>query len=734
MTENEPSPQVSGPDSVRAHDLYMSIPKGPPPPPPRSMYGQYDPRVSPSAYSGAPATQPPAGSSANYTSLSFQVNGFGSPAVITPPAEVPDPSLDMSRLHLTDGTDGHPASYSSSSCGSGQGTLLQVETTTDQFPILVRRQSSSNSLGHHASRSSLSAVSDLLEPPAPSRLSHSRRAQSASGISLFQPPPPPPPPPPHQMMSQPLTPQSSQGIAPHHQQQQQQQQQQRFSFPDSSSTNILRAQSYFPPVTSSSASSASSSASSSTPRTPGGGVREIGPDHGLWQAPMYNGRSSGQFTSPSGTYFSAPPPTSLGPTTSTPSTTSNTAPAPSIPPASAAPPVGSSVTSVASVTSVPASTSVPSAPTTAVQSTSPSHPRRRRTSENDARFNNADLESMASEIYSLCKDQHGCRFLQKKLQEQNPRYVDLVFTHTCPHVVELMTDPFGNYLCQRLLQYCTDEQRTMLVRTAAPEMVKIALNQHGTRALQKMIESISNQTQVDLIVGALQSSVVRLIKDLNGNHVIQKCLHKLSPQGAQFIYDVVCRNCVEVGTHRHGCCVLQRCIDHASDEQRRQLVQVITQNAFILVQDPFGNYVTQYVLDLGVEAFSEPLIQTFLGHLYHLSTQKFSSNMVEKCLNVATPATAALLIDELVESPRLEQMLRDSYANYVIQTALDRADVDTRHRLVEKIRPIIPSIRSTPYGRRIQSKIGSPAHTSSPPAMVNVDRRPSQSFVRYEWA
>lgn len=478
---------------------------------------------------------------------------------------------------------------------------------------------------------------------------------------------------------------------------------------------------------------------------------------------MYSGRNSGQFTSPSGTFFSAAPPTPLGPTTTNASTTSTTstpstasaastagtastattsAPAPSIAPVSAAPPAGpSSVASVPSAIhsapSVPAATTVPSAATGAVQSVQsapPSHSRRRRTSENDTRFNNADLESMASEIYSLCKDQHGCRFLQKKLQEQNPRYVDLVFSHTCPHVVELMTDPFGNYLCQRLLQYCTDEQRTMLVRTAAPEMVKIALNQHGTRALQKMIESISNQDQVDLIVGALQSSVVRLIKDLNGNHVIQKCLHKLSPQGAQFIYDVVCRNCVEVGTHRHGCCVLQRCIDHASDEQRCQLVQVITQNAFILVQDPFGNYVTQYVLDLGVEAFSEPLIQTFLGHLYHLSTQKFSSNMVEKCLNVATPTTAALLIEELVESPRLEQMLRDSYANYVIQTALDRADVDTRHRLVEKIRPIIPSIRSTPYGRRIHSKIGSPSHTSSPPAMVNVDRRPSQSFVRYEWA
>lgn len=62
-----------------------------------------------------------------------------------------------------------------------------------------------------------------------------------------------------------------------------------------------------------------------------------------------------------------------------------------------------------------------------------------------------------------------------------------------------MTDPFGNYLCQKLLEFANDEQRTVLVNTAAPQLVKIALNQHGTRALQKMIEFISTPEQVSLL-------------------------------------------------------------------------------------------------------------------------------------------------------------------------------------------------------------------------------------------
>lgn len=89
----------------------------------------------------------------------------------------------------------------------------------------------------------------------------------------------------------------------------------------------------------------------------------------------------------------------------------------------------------------------------------------------------------------------------------------MIFEETKGHIVDLMTgmvsrfqvswlleltltDPFGNYLCQKLLEHATDEQRTVLMTNAAPFMVKIATNQHGTRALQKMIDNVNTEEQV----------------------------------------------------------------------------------------------------------------------------------------------------------------------------------------------------------------------------------------------
>lgn len=130
--------------------------------------------------------------------------------------------------------------------------------------------------------------------------------------------------------------------------------------------------------------------------------------------------------------------------------------------------------------------------------------------------------------------------------------------------------------------------------------------------------------------------------------MIQKCLHELQPMQTQFIFDAVTERCVEVATHRHGCCVMQRCIDFGDSSQRvgyrcvpsrridlcgnlqEQLVTEIIAKAMDLVQDAFGNYVVQYVLDLGITSYCDAVTSQFLGNLSDLAVQKFSSNVIER--------------------------------------------------------------------------------------------------------
>ena len=63
-------------------------------------------------------------------------------------------------------------------------------------------------------------------------------------------------------------------------------------------------------------------------------------------------------------------------------------------------------------------------------------------------------------------------------------------------VLKQLADPFGKYLCQKLLEYSTDEQRNLICESVAQDLVNISLNMHGTRAEQKMIDFLSTRRQV----------------------------------------------------------------------------------------------------------------------------------------------------------------------------------------------------------------------------------------------
>ncbi|QCD84094.1 hypothetical protein DEO72_LG2g4444 [Vigna unguiculata] len=310
-------------------------------------------------------------------------------------------------------------------------------------------------------------------------------------------------------------------------------------------------------------------------------------------------------------------------------------------------------------------------------------------------------------IYLMAKDQHGCRFLQKMFDEGTPDDVQVIFNEIIDHVVELMVNPFGNYLMQKLLDVCNEEQRMqiLLILTEEPgQLVRISLNTHGTRVVQKLIESLKTRQQISLAVSALEPGFLALIKDLNGNHVVQRCLLCLSNEDNKFIFVAAAKYCVDIATHQHGCCVLQRCIGHSNGEYREKLIEEICANALLLAQDQYGNYVVQFILDLKIPSATAYIRSQFEGNYVHLSRQKFGSHVVEKCLAVFIDEIRSRVILELLSTPHFEHLLQDPHANYVVQSALRHSEGRVHNVLVEAIESHKAISRNSPYSKKIFSQ------------------------------
>ncbi|MQM11780.1 hypothetical protein Taro_044693 [Colocasia esculenta] len=136
-------------------------------------------------------------------------------------------------------------------------------------------------------------------------------------------------------------------------------------------------------------------------------------------------------------------------------------------------------------------------------------------------YNYDSLDDAVGRIYSLSKDQTGCRFLQETLKNCTSQDVYKIFIEITSHIVDLTTDPFGNYLLQKLVEVCNEDQKMCIIReiTSKPgELIRISCDMHGTRVVQKVIEALKTTEQVSMVVSSLKPGVMPLIKDTNGNH------------------------------------------------------------------------------------------------------------------------------------------------------------------------------------------------------------------------
>ncbi|XP_012612778.1 pumilio homolog 1 isoform X9 [Microcebus murinus] len=327
------------------------------------------------------------------------------------------------------------------------------------------------------------------------------------------------------------------------------------------------------------------------------------------------------------------------------------------------------------------------------------------------RYPNLQLREIAGHIMEFSQDQHGSRFIQLKLERATPAERQLVFNEILQAAYQLMVDVFGNYVIQKFFEFGSLEQKLALAERIRGHVLSLALQMYGCRVIQKALEFIpSDQQVINEMVRELDGHVLKCVKDQNGNHVVQKCIECVQPQSLQFIIDAFKGQVFALSTHPYGCRVIQRILEHCLPDQTLPILEELHQHTEQLVQDQYGNYVIQHVLEHGRPEDKSKIVAEIRGNVLVLSQHKFASNVVEKCVTHASRTERAMLIDEVCtmnDGPHsaLYTMMKDQYANYVVQKMIDVAEPGQRKIVMHKIRPHIATLRKYTYGKHILAKL-----------------------------
>ncbi|XP_061110487.1 LOW QUALITY PROTEIN: pumilio homolog 1 [Conger conger] len=327
------------------------------------------------------------------------------------------------------------------------------------------------------------------------------------------------------------------------------------------------------------------------------------------------------------------------------------------------------------------------------------------------RYPNLQLREIAGHIMEFSQDQHGSRFIQLKLERATPAERQLVFSEILQAAYQLMVDVFGNYVIQKFFEFGSLDQKLALAERIRGHVLSLALQMYGCRVIQKALEFIpSDQQVISEMVRELDGHVLKCVKDQNGNHVVQKCIECVQPHALQFIIDAFKGQVFALSTHPYGCRVIQRILEHCLPEQTLTILEELHQHTEQLVQDQYGNYVIQHVLEHGRAEDKSKIVAEIRGSVLGLSQHKFASNVVEKCVTHASRAERAMLIDEVCsmnDGPHsaLYTMMKDQYANYVVQKMIDVAEPTQRKIVMHKIRPHMATLRKYTYGKHILAKL-----------------------------
>lgn len=194
----------------------------------------------------------------------------------------------------------------------------------------------------------------------------------------------------------------------------------------------------------------------------------------------------------------------------------------------------------------------------------------------------------------------------------------------------------------------------------------------------------------------------------------------LLPYEVEFVIQSFFGNVQSLATHPYGCRVIQRVLQFCTDSLISPILQEIYDTCYHLVQDQYGNYVVQHVLEKGTKLQREELISRLIPYVVQFSQHKFASNVIERCVtNANDNQRHDIIIDVL--SPSLEQshdypespdvitkfevMMRDPYANYVVQKLIDIANESERKLMILKIKGQAAHLKRFTYGRHILARL-----------------------------
>ena len=318
-----------------------------------------------------------------------------------------------------------------------------------------------------------------------------------------------------------------------------------------------------------------------------------------------------------------------------------------------------------------------------------------------------DSKSGNDKIIAMIKDQSGSKFIQKKIEEKSSEFLYKLYEQIKSNLIDIINDQYGNYVIQKYVEFCDKKIISLMLNQLQNSLFEVSLNSYGTRALQKMIENLSPlfDDDINIILNFVKGNVFKMIRDINGNHVIQSIIEaiknkdKLTP-----LYSEMNEHLIEISKIKQGCCVFPKVLNNIREDDLANFINNIIKNLDTLINDEYGNFIIQRIIKLNRENYNNQIFDLIKNKIVKLSTQKYSSNVIETCILEGCNIRDNV-IEKLIEKNNVTNLICDQFGNYIIQKCLPLVKGKQFKSMIEQIKKAVKTLNQSNHGRKIYENL-----------------------------
>ena len=289
------------------------------------------------------------------------------------------------------------------------------------------------------------------------------------------------------------------------------------------------------------------------------------------------------------------------------------------------------------------------------------------------------INSLPMPLVNFLCTQRGILEIKKKLDKTSNEYkVLLVNILGKQGLQKIMNNVYGNYFFQQLIKNKDKSFIELIITYIAEDLIEISKDFQGTFCIQALLDEISSFEEEQKILNSIKDYEMEMAFNKNATHVLQKIVLLFPDKHRLHLNEIILNNFIALSLDSNGICLIKIFMKtNTLISNKKRINDKVTNNFIILAENPYGNYGVQYLMELWKEDELKDIKDKVEKNIHELSLQQFSSNVVEKAIEIFTNENRESILKKLCfEKQFFINLINNKFGKFVINKAIKFMQVD----------------------------------------------------------